>query len=136
MLLVSACLAGFRCRYDGKIVSDESVVELVRAGEAVPVCPEQMGGLPCPRSACERTSSGRVNDSEGIDRTESFEKGAYETLRIAKTYGCNRAMLKAKSPSCGKGLIHDGSFSGALIQGVGVTAELLEQNGIVVEVRE
>ncbi len=136
MLLVSACLAGFRCRYDGKITFDESVVELVRAGKAVPICPEQMGGLPCPRSACERTMSGRVVDCEGIDRTEAFEKGAYETLRIAKIYGCTYAVLKARSPSCGKGLIHDGSFSGALIQGVGVTAELLEQNGIVVEVRE
>ncbi len=136
MLLVSACLAGFRCRYDGKINADEWIVELVLTGKAIPVCPEQMGGLPCPRNACERTASGRVVDREGNDRTEAFEKGARETLRIAKLYGCTHAVLKARSPSCGKGLIHDGSFSGALVQGSGVTAELLEQNGIVVEVRE
>lgn len=136
MLLVSACLAGFRCRYDGIITPDETIVGLVREGKAIPVCPEQMGGLPCPRPACERTVSGRVIDSEGNDRTDAFVRGAEETLRIARTYGCTRAVLKARSPSCGKGSIHDGTFSGAMTKGSGVTAELLENNGIVVEVRE
>ena len=136
MFLVSACLAGFRCRYDGKIVPDESVVDLVRSGKAIPVCPEQMRGLPCPRTACERTASGRVIDRDGFDRTEAFENGAREVLRLARIYGCTHAILKARSPSCGKGTIYDGSFSGTLIKGNGVTAELLEQNGIAVEVKE
>lgn len=136
MYLVSACLAGFRCRYDGKVDPDESVVELVRTGKAVPVCPEQLGGLPCPRSACERTASGRVIDRDGNDRTEAFETGAKEALRIARIYGCTHAILKAKSPSCGKGRIYDGTFKKALTEGIGVTAELLEKNGVAVEVRE
>lgn len=136
MNLVSACLAGFRCRYDGKVAPDEAVVELVRTGKAIPVCPEQLGGLPCPRSACERTASGRVIDRDGNDRTEAFETGAKETLRIARIYGCTHAILKAKSPSCGKGRIYDGTFNRALTEGSGVTAELLEKNGIAVEVRE
>ena len=136
MILVSACLAGFRCRYDGKTTADESVIELVRSGEALPVCPEMLGGLPCPRIPCERIADGRVVAADGTDRTEAFTSGAAEVLRLARLYGCDRAVLKARSPSCGKGRIYDGTFTGTLTDGDGVTAELLEKNGIAVELRE
>jgi Uncharacterized conserved protein len=136
MILVSACLAGFRCRYDGKTVPDEETVQLVRSGQAVPVCPEMMGGLPCPRIPCERTPNGRVTGKDGTDKTDAFVQGAKETLRIARLYDCNCAILKARSPSCGKGLIYDGSFTGTLTEGEGVAAELLEQNGITILVKQ
>ena len=137
MIIVSACLAGFRCRYDGKIIPDPEIVDLVKSGKAVPVCPEMFGGLPCPRDPSERTLDGqRVLSVKGADVTEAFERGAAETLRIARLYGCERAILKGHSPSCGKGLIYDGTFSGTLRQGDGVTAELLTQNGITVESKQ
>ncbi len=136
MILVSSCLAGLKCRYDGKVVPCGEIVGLIEKGEAVPVCPELLGGLPCPRIPCERTADGRVVSKDGRDMTEAFTRGAYETLRIARAYGCKRAILKAKSPSCGKGRVYDGTFSGTLTEGSGVTAELLMQNGVAVEVRD
>ena len=106
MILVSACLAGYRCRYDGKIVPDAEIVALLKAGKAIPVCPEMMGGLPCPRIPSERTADdSRVITKEGGDVTEAFRTGAEETLRMARLYGCTQAILKAKSPSCGVGQI-------------------------------
>ena len=137
MIIVSACLAGYRCRYDGKTVPNEEIVALVKRGEAIPVCPEMLGGLPCPRTPSERTADGaRVLMRDGKDVTEAFERGAVETLRLARLYGCDRAILRARSPSCGCGKIYDGSFSGTLRDGSGVTAELLLQNGVAVEVKE
>lgn len=137
MIIVSACLAGYRCRYDGKTNPDESVVALVKRGEAIPACPEMLGGLPCPRVPSERTADGmRVLMRDGSDVTEAFQRGAEETLRMARLYECDRAILKARSPSCGCGTIYDGTFSGTLRQGSGVTAELLMQNGVSVEVKD
>lgn len=137
MIIVSACLAGYRCRYDGKIIPDEEIVALVKEGGAIPVCPEMMGGLPCPRVPAERTKDGlRVVTREGKDVTEAFICGAFEALRMAKLYGCDRAILKAKSPSCGCGQIYDGTFSGTLRSGDGVTAELFKENGITVLVKD
>ncbi|MBQ1821606.1 MAG: DUF523 domain-containing protein [Clostridia bacterium] len=137
MIIVSACLAGYRCRYDGKTNPDESVVALVKRGEAIPVCPEMLGGLPCPRIPSERTADGtRVLMRDGSDVTGAFKRGAEETLRMARLYGCDRAILKARSPSCGCGTIYDGTFSGTLREGSGVTAELLMQNGVPVEVKD
>ncbi|MBR0081924.1 MAG: DUF523 domain-containing protein [Clostridia bacterium] len=136
MILVSACLAGFRCRYDAKIAADEEIAALVRAGEALPVCPEQLGGLPCPRVPCELQADGRVLAKDGTDRTEAFTLGAAETVRLARLYGCERALLKAKSPSCGCGRIYDGSFTGTLVPGDGVTARMLRECGFAVEERE
>ena len=134
MIIVSACLAGYRCRYDGKTVPDDAIVDLVRTGNAIPVCPEMLGGLPCPRVPSERTADGeRVVTKEGTDVTEAFRRGADETLRLAQRYGCTRAILKARSPSCGKGTVYDGTFSGTLREGNGVTAELLMKHGITVE---
>ena len=137
MILVSACLAGYRCRYDGKIVPDAETVALLKAGKAIPVCPEMMGGLPCPRIPSERTANdSRVITKDGGDVTEAFRTGAEETLRMARLYGCTQAILKAKSPSCGVGQIYDGTFSGTLRTGFGVTAQLLRENGIAVLVKD
>ena len=137
MIIVSACLAGYRCRYDGKTVPNEEIVALIKRGEAIPACPEMLGGLPCPRVPSERSADGtRVITREGGDVTEAFRIGAEETLRLAHLYGCDRAILKARSPSCGCGLIYDGTFSGTLREGDGVTAALLRENGITVTVKD
>ena len=131
MKIVSACLAGFPCRYDGKAKPCAAVVELVRAGKAVPVCPEQLGGLPTPRPPCE-ILAGQVVDRNGIDQTEAYRRGAEAVLRIAQTYGATQALLQKRSPSCGAGWIYDGTFSKTLVQGDGITARLLTENGIQV----
>ena len=137
MIIVSACLAGYRCRYDGKTVPNADVVALLQRGEAVPVCPEMFGGLPCPRIPSERTADGlHVIAKDGRDVTDAYRLGAEETLRLARLYGCTHAVLKARSPSCGCGQIYDGSFSGTLKKGNGVTADLLLENGITVEVKD
>lgn len=135
MLLVSACLAGIPCRWDGAEKGEDAIIDLVRRGEAILVCPEQLGGLTTPRSPSE-LKDGRVISREGRDVTAEFHRGAGITLAIARRYGCGEAVLKARSPSCGSGLIHDGSFSGSLVSGDGVTAALLKANGIVVRTEE
>ena len=131
MMIVSACLAGFPCRYDGKAKPCAEAVELVRAGKAIPVCPEQLGGLPTPRPPCE-IRSGRVIDTSGADRTESFHRGAQAVLTLAQTYGATQALLQNRSPSCGTGWIYDGTFSKTLTAGDGITARLLKENRIQV----
>ena len=131
MMLVSACLAGFPCRYDGKARPCAEVVELVRAGKAIPVCPEQLGGLPIPRPPCE-ILAGRAIDSTGADRTENYRRGAEAVLALAQTYGATQALLQNRSPSCGTGWIYDGTFSKTLTAGDGITARLLTENGIQV----
>lgn len=97
----------------------------------VPVCPEILGGLPTPRTPSERQGE-RVVSKTGADVTAAYQKGAEEALRLARLVGCRKALLKERSPSCGRGQIYDGSFSGRLIPGDGVTARLLEQEGIAV----
>ena len=131
MKLVSACLAGFPCRYDGKAKNCPEAMELVRSGKAIPVCPEQLGGLPTPRPPCE-IYEGRVIDQSGGDWTDNYRRGAEAVLALAKTYGATQALLQNKSPSCGSGWIYDGTFSKKLIQGDGITARLLRENGIQV----
>ena len=130
-MLVSACLAGFPCRYDGKAKPCSEVVELVRAGKAVPVCPEQLGGLPTPRPPCE-IFQGRVIDANGDDCTDNYRRGAEAVLAMAKAYGVTEARLQKRSPSCGSGWIYDGTFSKVLVPGDGITARLLRENGIQV----
>jgi uncharacterized protein YbbK (DUF523 family) len=135
MYLVSACLAGINCRYDGKDSVNERVVELVKQGKAIPVCPEQLGGLTTPRISCEiknQPGKQRIINKEGADRTEEFLLGAERTLAIAKALGIKKAIMKSKSPSCGCGQIYDGTFSGKLIPGNGMATELLLQDGIEV----
>ena len=132
-VLVSACLLGVNGRYNGIPKGNEAVKELLNWEDIIfiPVCPEQLGGLPTPRTPSERRGSFVVS-SEGEDRTAAFAKGAEETLRIAKLYGCEAALLKARSPSCGNKEVYDGSFSGTVVPGEGVTSELLRKNGVKV----
>lgn len=132
-VLVSACLLGVNCRYNGVPVEDRAVTELLKREDItlIPVCPEQLGGLPTPRKPSERKGD-LVVSSEGEDRTVAFTRGAEETLRIAKLYGCEVAILKERSPSCGSNRIYDGSFTGTVVPGEGVTAELLRRNGVTV----
>ena len=128
-ILVSACLLGIECRYKGDGCPCQKVIELAKDHTLIPVCPEQLGGRPTPRIPVE-IKNGRVVEENGCDRTEEFVKGAEETLRIAKMYGCKKAILKAKSPSCGFGKIYDGSFSRTLTEGNGIAAQMLADNGI------
>ena len=132
-LLVSACLMGFDCKYSGgnNALSPETLDALRRSFRLIPVCPETAGGLPTPREPSERRGE-RVVSRDGRDVTAAFEKGAALTLRLAERYGAKRALLKCNSPSCGSGMIYDGSFSGTLIPGDGMTAELLKSRGIAV----
>ena len=129
MILISACLLGCACRYDGKSKPHPLAQELARQGLAVPVCPEQLGGLPTPRAPSERQGE-RVVSSLGADVTVQYRRGAEEALRLAELFDCGTAILKEKSPSCGSGLIHDGSFAGGLAPGDGVTTEVLKAHGI------
>lgn len=128
-LLVSACLLGMNCRYCGGCCEDRRVVALLEECWLVPVCPEQLGGLPTPRAPNE-ILNGRVVESDGRDNTEAFERGAQEALRTAKLLGCDFALLKERSPSCGSNMIYDGSFTGRQVHGAGVTARLLAEHGI------
>lgn len=130
-VLVSACLLGVCCRYDGKGNPNSEVLALLDRDDVIliPVCPEQLGGMPTPRIPSER-QSGRVVNRAGEDVTASFRKGAEEALRIARLYDCRYAIFKERSPSCGCGRIYDGSFTGTLTDGNGVTTELLLQEGI------
>lgn len=130
-ILVSACLLGTACRYDGKSVPCASLLEQLDGLRLIPVCPEQLGGLPTPRIPCERQGQ-RVVSKTGTDTTQQYQRGAQEALRLAKLFGCKAALLKERSPSCGCGQIYDGSFSKTLVGGDGVTAELLKQHGIAV----
>ena len=131
MILISACLLGCACRYDGKSKPHPLAVELARRGLAVPVCPEQLGGLPTPRKPSERQGD-RVVMADGRDVTAEYRRGAEEALHLARLYGCTAAVLKERSPSCGKGQIYDGTFTGTLTAGDGVTAELLTAGGVKV----
>ena len=132
-ILVSACLLGICCRYDGKGNPNEAVLSLLNREDVVliPVCPEQLGGMSTPRIPSERLDV-RVVNRAGEDVTDHFLRGAEEALRLAKLYNCQTAIMKERSPSCGCGRIYDGSFSGTLTEGNGMTAELLLQNGIQV----
>lgn len=136
MYIVSACLAGIRCRYDGKSSENEFVMRLIKEEKAFAVCPEMLGGLKTPRPACEVMmdidGNRKVVDKDGQDYTKEFEEGARKTLEFAKKKGITKAILKSKSPSCGSGLIHDGSFTGTLTKGDGLTAELLIKAGFEV----
>ena len=114
MILVSACLIGINCKYSGDNNENEKVKEYLKGKEFTLVCPEQLGGL-------------------SKDVTENFVRGANETLKISNLYVCSEAILKEGSPSCGCNLIYDGSFSGKKIPGKGITARLLEEEGIKVK---
>ncbi|MBR7098035.1 MAG: DUF523 domain-containing protein [Clostridia bacterium] len=131
-LLVSACLLGDVCRYDGKSKPCEAVLRLKESHTLIPICPEVMGGLPIPRIPSEVQKDGTVRNREGQDVTCQYQAGAREVLRIAQDEHCDGAILKEKSPACGKGRIYDGSFTKTLTAGNGICADLLLQNGFTV----
>ncbi|WP_352417807.1 DUF523 domain-containing protein [Proteiniborus sp.] len=140
MYIISACLAGVNCRYDGGNNFEPHIVKLLNEGKAILVCPEQLGGMTTPRLPCEivgdNYGSKKVVNIEGKDFTKEFLKGAEETLKIAKLIGAKGAILKARSPSCGKGQVYDGTFKKRLVKGNGITADLLEKNCIKVYTEE
>lgn len=130
-IIVSDCLLGTPCRYDGKSKPCKEVIELNRSYELIPVCPEVMGGLETPRIPVE-IQNGKAIRRDGSDVTENYKIGAQKSLEIARNNDCKIAILKKKSPSCGCGLIYDGTYKGVLINGNGITAELFLKNGIKV----
>ena len=130
-ILISGCLLGLKCRYDAKEKKLPEIEKLIESYNLIPVCPEQLGGLPTPRIPAERVKD-RIITQVGVDATKEYQIGAEEALKIAKLYNCKKAILKEKSPSCGCGKIYDGTFSRNLIVGNGVTADLLLKNGIEV----
>ncbi len=130
-LLISACLIGIPCRYDGKSVGRVDLKALSEKYNLIPICPEIYGGLPTPRTPSERVGD-KVIMRDGTDVTENYQRGADASLIFAVANQANLALLKERSPSCGKGVIYDGSFSGKLTDRHGVTAELLLASGIEV----
>ena len=128
-LLISACLMGTACRYDGKRKPMDGLDRLAARYHLIPVCAEQLGGLPTPRIPAECCKD-RVITRDGRDVTAEFDAGAREVLRLAQRFGCTKALLKERSPSCGHGEIYDGSFSGTKIPGSGKTAKLLQAHNI------
>ena len=128
-ILISACLLGIRCRYDGAAKYDPRVEKLKEKHHLVPVCPEIYGGLPTPRAPSEKVGE-KVLSKAGRDVTGAFIKGAEETLAMAKMFDCQLAIFKERSPSCGHDTIYDGTFSARVIPGDGVAAKMLRENGI------
>ena len=135
-VIISSCLIGCPCRYDGKpaptALSKELLKRLSEKYNLISVCPEILAGFPVPRDPAEISGDGRVISKSGKDVTALYNKGAEATLAIAEELSCTVAILKSKSPSCGSKIIYDGSFSGKLILGNGVTVELLAKKGIMV----
>ena len=139
MYLISACLCGVNCKYNGLNNYNEICDKLLASGKAILVCPEQLGGLPTPRIPSEiigessnilNYNNGSVIDKNGNDVTPQFVKGAKETLQIAKKINIKKAILKDGSPSCGVNYIYDGNFNGTKIKGMGLTAQLLKESSI------
>ncbi len=128
-ILVSACLLGTPCRYDGASKPSLAVCALEKRYRIIPICPEVMGGLPTPRTPSEIIGE-RVMMRDGRDVTENYHRGAREALRLALENGCTVAVLKAKSPSCGRDRVYDGTFTGRLTDGDGICVSLLQKNGI------
>ncbi len=128
-ILVSACLLGAACKHSGGDNLCPQVAAMAQDHALVPVCPEQLGGLPTPRTPAERQGD-RVVTKDGRDVTNAYLRGAQEALKLATLFGCDTAILKARSPSCGARAIYDGSFTGTVVPGDGVTAELLQASGI------
>lgn len=130
-LLISACLLGVACRYDGRSKPlDRAVLRtLMDRWQLVPVCPEQLGGLASPRDPSERRGDAVVSRS-GTDVTAQYQRGAQQACYLADLFGCKTALLKERSPSCGSGQVYDGSFTGTLTAGDGVAAAALKAQGI------
>lgn len=135
MILVSACLVGVNCRYDGTGKLDPELLDLFVRGEAIPVCPEVMGGLSTPRTPAERVGD-KVIDYNGKDVTKEFTLGAEKTLEMALENKVKLAIMKSKSPSCGLGIIYDGTHTRTVTEGNGMAVDLLLANGIEVKTKD
>ena len=133
--LVSACLCGEYCRYDGGTFDLPRLRRLVAEGRAVPFCPECRGGLPTPRTPCEILED-RVLAADGTDCTGEYREGARLALDTCRQHGLQAAILKEGSPSCGSHRIRDGSHTGRKMAGMGVTAALLAEHGITLYTEE
>ncbi len=129
-VIVSACLAGIECRYDCAHQERLDIVKLVVEGKAIPVCPEQLGGLPTPRKPAEIQKDGSVKTIDAVDVTKEYNRGAQEAFKILSLLSAEEAYLKSKSPMCGSGKVYNGNFTGDLIPGDGVFAKLLKARGI------
>jgi uncharacterized protein YbbK (DUF523 family) len=145
MIIVSSCLAGVKCRHDGKSKEAELIRKLVHERKAIPLCPEVMGGRPVPRTPCEITGgtaddvlagSAKVMDKKGNDVTAEIVEGAKIVAAAVKRMNITAVILKTKSPSCGRGKIYDGTFSGKLIDGNGILTAVLLREGIKVYTEE
>lgn len=141
MILVSACLLGINCKYNGDNNKNDKVIEYLKDKQFIIACPEQLGGMTTPRDPSEiirldgeAVISGRTSviTSKRLDVTRKFKKGAEETLKVAQIYNCKEAILKEGSPSCGSRYIYDGTFTGKKVEGVGVTTALFKSKGIKV----
>jgi uncharacterized protein YbbK (DUF523 family) len=135
MILVSACLVGINCKYNGGNNFNQEIFDLVKNGEAIPICAEQLGGLSTPRLPAEiKIINGKkhVINKNNVDVTEDFERGAREVVNLAKKLNIKKAILKSKSPSCGVDKVYSGNFDGELVDGNGILAEMLIKNGIEV----
>ncbi len=132
---LSACLAGQKVRYDGKEKRNDELMRLLAGNEVFLLCPEVSGGLPVPRIPAERIK-GRVINKAGADVSENYMQGSRKCLRILKENNVFIAILKARSPACGKGMIYDGTFSGSMTERDGTFAELCRQEGIAVFTEE
>lgn len=130
-ILVSACLFGNNCRYKGDNCLSEKLLDLGKDNVLIPVCPEQLGGLPTPRHPAERVGEKIISDI-GVDVTEEYNRGANLAVEIAKANAVDYCVLKANSPSCGKGVIYDGTFTGGKREGNGVTVDKLLAEGFTV----
>ena len=135
MYIISACLVGINCRYNGTSTLNSALKKMIDDGIAIAVCPEVMAGLPTPRESCEIQfilGEQRVISKSGKDYTKAFNFGAEETLKICLSKHILKAILQSRSPSCGFGKIYNGCFDGKLIPGNGITPELLHKNGIAI----
>lgn len=135
MIFVSACLVGVNCKYNGSNNYNKKIFDMVKEGKAIPICPEQLGGLSTPRDPTElKNINGKIYaiNNKGNDVTVQFERGANEVLKLAKRLNIKKAILQPRSPSCGIGKIYSGNFDNKLIDGDGILVQLLKENGIEV----
>jgi uncharacterized protein YbbK (DUF523 family) len=135
MILVSACLAGVECRYNASAYEIPQIVEMVKGGKAMPICPEILAGLSIPRPPAEQ-QNGKIISANGEDQTFDYLSGATIALKIALLVNCKTAILKANSPTCGCGAVYDGTFTGRLIKGDGVFSRMLKEHNIEVFTEE
>jgi uncharacterized protein YbbK (DUF523 family) len=131
-VMVSACLLGVCCNHEGEANTSDAATALRTTHRVIPICPESAGGLPTPRAAAERQPDGTVRTADGRDVTEWFERGAAHAVRLAEAVGATRAVLKARSPSCGCHEVYDGSFTRTRVEREGVTAAALRRAGLEV----